>query len=168
MKMAEKKYRINKTTAGMMLILAIFFDLAQMGAKILLVGSAVFVGAVAGELLGVGSGVGSLVGAVVSFIPFIGQAITLSLGMALSWVFSATLATLGYLVLWFWFAFRGEFILSGRHISGKVFTFFYNFGNGIITSFKYCPRYHILDVANDLIFEKSRSGQRKNGIGEEC
>ena len=133
--MNEERYRINKTTATMMVITAGFFELAQLATKILYFAGATILGAAGGAILGaeaahsIGLGeetaaavagvVGGLAGVVLTFL-----GVGVFVGIAMAYVLSVLLTMIGYATLWLWLLMRGVPILSGKKMGDKFGTFF--------------------------------------------
>ncbi|MBI4086884.1 hypothetical protein HY416_02795 [Candidatus Kaiserbacteria bacterium] len=128
----ESDQRISTQKAVFMVIIALLFDLVQLGTGILALSGATLVvgtGAVAGEAVAgeAGAAVGTTVATIVLWLPFLGQIVGLTAVMAgvlVQYLSSYILMPLGYATMGLWFVGSNISLFGGKSPSGKVATFF--------------------------------------------
>lgn len=132
-------YRITIPTAGLMVAVALIFDLVQAAAKLLaflgVAGLGGLLGAVACEAVKVNAtgmciATGAAAGTAAAYVPIAGQALAAlaaTTGMILSGVASFTAVMIGYPIMIFWFAARGVSPFSGRNMQKKILAGFIAF-----------------------------------------
>lgn len=128
----ESTQRITKTTAAFMIVVAVFFDAAQIASKILALMGLGPLGGIFGALAcqyadiratGACVAVGTTAGVAVSFIPVVGQALTAAatmIGMAASELASGGFMLVGYSTMYTWFLLRGVSIFGGKGMEKKA------------------------------------------------
>lgn len=124
--MKKVNRRISRAMGFAMLGFAIFIDLAQAAAKLLMfTGLAVVgtgLGAYLGDFLGIaetGAAIGGILGGLAQFTG-IGTAASAAVGLLMSMVFSLTLTFIGYLTLGLWFLMYGVSPMSGKYAHKKL------------------------------------------------
>lgn len=124
--MAQYKQRINKSKGVMMVTVALFFDVAQMACKLFILFGLGILGGVVGGYLGslvglteIGGGVGFVVGTVATYTG-VGTVFAAQIGFALSIVFSALVAVIGYSVMLLWFTMGSVSPFLGKKVGKKI------------------------------------------------